>query len=325
MAEYSGDVHQLKLILCSKVALFHLNKTRGTTFNILKPKQLDCLLHLLKRDVIAVLPTGYGKSLIFEILPYMLQAKGIIFEERVPPVNVIILSPLNSIINEQLDRYGERAVHISSTVSEDEATLKNLKAANYTYIIGHPEQLVKKSMLNLFRQHAWQQRTVFIVVDEAHCVAQWGPDFRPAFRDIKQLRALFVNAKVLALTATATVEMRGTITKELNMKHYAVVTASVDRANIKIIVRKRKPTIGSKLPIEESYESIYRPLFEELDEKKLAFPKTVIYTKLKWCGHGHEMAARSKMDGSDSTIGQYVAQFHKPCTSQVTKFKQRYS
>ena len=98
----------LEISLCLKVALAAVNKDRGTCYTGLKPKQARCLMQLQYTDVLAVLPTGYGKSLIFEllVLPYFHQAKCLSNLSNNLDVSVILITPLNSIIQEQLDRYG---------------------------------------------------------------------------------------------------------------------------------------------------------------------------------------------------------------------------
>ncbi|CAG2192324.1 unnamed protein product [Mytilus edulis] len=91
-------VNEIKLVLAT------INKLRGTEFRILKPAQFLCIREALIRDTLAVLPTGYGKSLIFETLPYFRNS------------SILVISPLNSIIEEQLVRYGDKAVHLNSDI-----------------------------------------------------------------------------------------------------------------------------------------------------------------------------------------------------------------
>ncbi len=91
--------------LASKVALARRNTTRNTSLSMLKPKQVDALLALQFQDVLAVLPTGYGKSLVFELLPEYDRVMQLAAQQVPLPVTVIVIIPLNSIINEQAERY----------------------------------------------------------------------------------------------------------------------------------------------------------------------------------------------------------------------------
>ena len=343
-----------QISLCLKVALDAVNRERGTCYTNLKPKQAQCLIDLQNADVLGVLPTGYGKSLIFELLPYFHQAKCEANLASNPDVAVILISPLNSIIQEQLDRYGSRALHISATfprttdikesaseVSDSDNSESELSEGaqsqacavpslpdkeqmllkgQITYLIGHPEHIVCHRMFAIFRQVQWQRKHIYIVVDEAHCVIKWGPDFRKSFQDIHQLCGIFTKARMCALTATATLKMQSELLKQLHMmKNASIVTASIDRANIKINVKKRLPNTGGRVEsVETSFDAIFLPVIEELKREGMIFPKTIIYAKLKWCGYGHEMATRPDRCGHISKVVPYVAQYHAPCTPKVS-------
>ena len=100
------------------------------------------------------------------------------------------------------------------------------------------------------------------------------------------------------------------------MKDYKTktVAAPLDCSNIKISVLKRNPNCGSST-VEDSYYRIFKPPVEELQELQESFPKTVVYTKLKWCGYGHEVAMK---DGHIEELKHIVAQYHSPCTKNVS-------
>ena len=245
--------------------------------------------------------------MIFEALPYFTNG------------TIIIISPLNSIIEEQLGRYNDSINYnqefigkVDSNNYNKENDIQKFKSGNLKFLIGHPEPFISKQGFKLLRANTvLQEKVSHIVVDEAHCVVQWGNGFREKFREIKLLRSLFPTAKVLALTATATIKMREDIATHLAMKSPTIVAAPMDRSNIFIKVQKRKPNHK----IEESYEGIFQPLVKELQQKGALFPKTVVYTKLKWCGYGHEAAV---MDTDDYDIAQRVAQYHSTCTKEVS-------
>ena len=202
------------------------------------------------------------------------------------------MSPLNAIIQEQTARCGADAVHISHNflqisqhridTSTNTSVLERFKAGTFKYVIGHPEHILQKSVFGVLRLEAGQQTRVYIVVDESHCVVQWGYDFRPAFKDIKELRAIFPGSRMLALTATATLKMQYSILANLGMKQAQTVSSSMDRPNIKLCVLKRPASTGvTNVSVEDSYDFVFNPVFQELRSKKLEFPKTVIINLLQ--------------------------------------------
>ena len=156
-----------------------------------------------------------------------------------------------------------------------------------------------------------------IVIDEAHCFIKWGKDFRPCYLELKQLKAIFPNVPILALTATASPVMQVEIAEKLSMKNEKVVSASPDRPNIKFVVKRRPPLSGGNNTSENSVDSVVRPLINELQANPEAFEKTVVFSKIKWCGYCHEEAIRPTPEGYDFGLEQYVAQYHAPCTSKV--------
>lgn len=153
---------------------------------ILKPKQVICLEKLfLGQDVLAVLPTGYGKSLIFHVLPSLLSAK----REKENPI-VIVISPLNSLIYDQLSRLeecgvsasvldikGEAIYKVNKPEDEDTVLLElgeKRKAENGKILFAHPESLLTcKYGQALLRNKSYQENVCAIVVDEAHCILEW--------------------------------------------------------------------------------------------------------------------------------------------------------
>ncbi|XP_070551713.1 ATP-dependent DNA helicase Q1-like [Ptychodera flava] len=227
---------------------------------------------------------------------------------------VLIVSPLNSIIEEQLNRYGERAVKFSdvfaSLVSESGG---DSASCDFTYIIGHPEDFLNSNARKLFQTKAWQEKVKFIVIDEVHCVVQWGEEFRTQFKELCQLRAFFPKANVLGLTATLSDKMGQEIDKILCLKNALKITSSIDGPNIKIIVKPRLPSGHS------SFVDVVAPLGHQLRTHKTKFPKTVVYTKLNWCGIGYEETVRSSLthNMSNSEITSLVGQYHSPCTPEM--------
>ena len=212
-------------------------------------------------------------------------------------------------------RYGNKALLMSA-----DSNLENI-CEGYTYMLGHPEHILNKNNLDMFTKDSWQRKQVFIVVDEAHCVVKWGPDFRPAFNEIHKLKSVFPSGKILALTATATKKLTEELQKCLHMQEAKVIVITVDRPNIKLVVKQRLSSTGRKT-VEQSFEAIFSPYIRDLKSKKETFAKTVIYSDLKWCGFGHELAVRKEVDGSDAEVSHLVKQYHKPCTTQVNQHTQ---
>ncbi|CAG2201580.1 unnamed protein product [Mytilus edulis] len=307
-------IEKLQQIIRIMHALFTINSCRNTEYRFLKPKQVDCLLHLKESDVIACLKTSYGKSLIFESLAHLHLRSS-----------VLIINPLNSIITEQLDRYGSMAIcvspellqrlqkHSCSTMSLD-CVLCKFVSAKFKFVIGHPEHFLNKVIIDIFSNAAWQETSTSIVIDEAHCVEKWGADFRKDYKKLSMLRSTFPNAKVLALTGTATKQTCEAIKKTLHLTNLKIVSTSIVRDNIKLTCKKR-PVQNST----DSHGSVLMPIIKELKEKQDRFPKTVIYSKLKWCAAGYQLAMLPENNGTpvDETMKTLVSQYHAPSTDQL--------
>ena len=175
---------------------------------------------LEKRDVVAILPTGMGKSLLYQLPGYLTEG------------SVLIISPLLSLMQdqvEQLKMMGEkRVIAINSFLSfeEKERAIKHLSA--FKYIFTSPEMLQNER----FHQALRRISISFIVADEAHCISQWGFDFRPDYLRISKWLREQEHTPVLALTATATAEVLTDIEKTLLMKDVFHYIHSLDRPSI---------------------------------------------------------------------------------------------
>ncbi|KRN93439.1 RecQ family ATP-dependent DNA helicase [Pediococcus stilesii] len=190
-------------------------------FSKFKPGQLEVLRQLLDdKNTLAVLPTGAGKTLIYQMYGFL--AKG----------TVVIVSPLLSLIKDQINRLrlsGERRVaEITSQVrySDQYQVLKNLH--KYKFVFMSPESLQREDV----KQALQQIKISLFVVDEAHCVVQWGKSFRPDYLRVGQARKQLGNPLILMLTATASRETRLEIIKYLEVRSYTEYVGSVDRKNI---------------------------------------------------------------------------------------------
>ncbi|XP_052079201.1 uncharacterized protein LOC127717558 [Mytilus californianus] len=189
------------------------------------------------------------------------------------------------------------------------------RQSNYRFVIGHPEHILNKTVFDIFKNSCWQEKVTYIIVDEAHCIEKWGNDFRTDYKKISQLRSVFPLSRVLALTGTATQKTCETIEKSLCLKKVHVVKSSIVRDNIKLLCEKRPPQNTL-----DSFRTVISPLISDLRKNKDKFPKTVVYSKLKWCAEGYQLTMKPEEDGTSvcEEVKTIVSQYHAPCTE---KFK----
>ena len=192
----------------------------------LRPGQREVIEQVLARkDTLAVMPTGAGKSLCYQ-LPG-LHMKGM----------TVVVSPLISLMKDQADKLEERgaevaAVNSTLTKAEERELLAEIRRHQADFVFATPERLADETFLKTLR------KVNLFVIDEAHCISQWGHDFRPAFLELgKALRALG-DPPVLALTATATPEVVDDIRKQLGRPRMRVILANLYRENLRFAVRQ---------------------------------------------------------------------------------------
>ncbi|HXC53620.1 MAG TPA: DNA helicase RecQ [Candidatus Limnocylindrales bacterium] len=187
---------------------------------------------LAGRDVLALLPTGAGKSLCYQ-LPALLR-----------PGLTIVISPLIALMKDQVDSLeamGVAATFLNSTLDEAEARsrLRELFAGRWRLLYVAPERLFAGSFFERLRE--WNVGAV--AVDEAHCISEWGHDFRPEYRRLAELRKMLPQVPFLALTATATERVREDILAQLKLRDPAIFVASFNRANLTYrVADKEKPS-----------------------------------------------------------------------------------
>lgn len=197
-------------------------------YDTFRPLQEDIINSVLSgRDTLALMPTGGGKSVTFQVPA--LAMDGI----------CIVITPLIALMEDQvqnLRRIDIKAAHVHSGMSRSEigTTLENCIYGNYKLLYISPERISS----DIFAEKLKLMRVSMIVVDEAHCISQWGYDFRPAYMNIGELRKLLPGKPVLALTATATPEVAKDIQKNLLFKEENVFKTSFARHNIAYVVRK---------------------------------------------------------------------------------------
>lgn len=183
------------------------------------------------RDSIVVLPTGGGKSLCFQAPAVATDGLG------------LVVSPLISLMKDQVDGLrvdGVAASYLNSTLlpHERDEVLASVRDGRCRLLYVSPERLVGDGGPSLWRLLK-QAKLKFIAIDEAHCISQWGHDFRPEYRQLGALRADFPNVSFHAFTATATERVRHDIRNELGMREPVVLVGSFDRPNLVYRVLRR--------------------------------------------------------------------------------------
>ncbi len=208
--------------------------TLKTTFGYseFRPLQREIMeASLAGRDVLALLPTGGGKSMCFQ-LPALLR-----------PGLTVVVSPLIALMKDQVDQLqaaGVAATYLNSTLSAEAARsrLAGLHRQEWRLLYVAPERL----MLDGWKENLRQWNVTALAIDEAHCISEWGHDFRPEYRQLASLRELLPEVPVMALTATATERVRVDIIRHLKLRDPAVFVASFNRPNLTYrVVAKDQP------------------------------------------------------------------------------------
>ena len=187
-----------------------------------RPQQLDVIQSILEgKDTLTLFPTGGGKSICFQV-PAMMR-EGI----------CIVVSPLISLMEDQvnaLQRKNIKAMAITGGISYEDLdrNLDNCIFGNYKFLYLSPERLQQEIVRERFKQ----MNINLIAIDEAHCISQWGHDFRPAYRNISELRDLLPEVKIAAFTATATKEVIVDICDQLKLKDPVIHRKSFERSNL---------------------------------------------------------------------------------------------
>jgi ATP-dependent DNA helicase RecQ len=188
-------------------------------FSTFRPLQEEIIRDCLAgRDVFAVLPTGGGKSLCFQ-LPALVQ-----------PGLTVVVSPLIALMKDQVDALqsaGVAATFLNSSLAAGESRprLRGLHQGEYRLLYVAPERL----MLSGFLEDLKRWNVNLFAIDEAHCISEWGHDFRPEYRQISSLRASFPDVPLMALTATATERVRGDIVTQLHLNNPALYQPDLSR------------------------------------------------------------------------------------------------
>ncbi len=193
-----------------------------------RPLQHDIIRSVAEgKDTLGLMPTGGGKSITFQV-PALAQ-EGL----------CLVITPLIALMNDQVKNLQNKgikalAVHSGLTKKEIDITLDNCIHGDFKFLYLSPERLGS----DMFRKKLEHMNVSMITVDEAHCISQWGYDFRPSYRLIAGVREMFPEVPVLALTATATPEVVDDIQEQLKFRQKNVFRKSFFRSNLAYVVRK---------------------------------------------------------------------------------------
>ena len=193
-----------------------------------------------KKDTLVLMPTGGGKSLCYQIPALAL------------PGVTLVISPLISLMKDQVDALrlnGIEAEFLNSTLSKQEVMEIEQKLfeqkIDLLYIA--PERLALKS----FRELLLKLKINLVAIDEAHCISEWGHDFRPDYKRLKYIKSLTKESPLIALTATATPKVKKDILKQLNLESPVIFQSSFERENLTISVREKKNSLAQILALLE--------------------------------------------------------------------------
>jgi ATP-dependent DNA helicase RecQ len=203
-------------------------------FDEFRPLQEEIILSVAnQKDTLGLMPTGGGKSITFQV--YSLSTEGI----------CLVVTPLIALIKDQVENLRSKnikvlAIYSGMTTREIDIALNNAIYGDYKFLYISPERIRSEK----FKECLTKMKINLITVDEAHCISQWGYDFRPSYLTISELRKVFPEIPILALTATATQKVVDDIQEKLLFREKNVLQKSFRRENLIYIVRNKEDKMG---------------------------------------------------------------------------------
>jgi ATP-dependent DNA helicase RecQ len=201
------------------------------------------------RDTLAVMSTGYGKSAIYQLAGELLDGP------------TIVVSPLIALQRDQVEAMEEaapgEAAELNSTISQGkrEELMESLREGEREFVLLAPEQLAKEEVLEELRE----AKPSLLVVDEAHCISEWGHDFRPDYLRLGAFAEQLGSPALLALTATASPPVRREIVERLGMEDPAVIVRGFDRPNLHLEVRRFSEEHVKERALVEAVQAAEKP------------------------------------------------------------------
>ncbi|MDG1822108.1 MAG: RecQ family ATP-dependent DNA helicase [Flavobacteriaceae bacterium] len=266
------------------------------------PGQEEAVSAVLDRnDSLVVLPTGGGKSLCYQL-------PGLIM-----PGLCVVISPLIALMSDQvigLKKKGVRAMHISGPMKEDSliTALDNCKFGNYKFLYLSPE----RAQHPLVQERLSQMNLCLLAIDEAHCISEWGHDFRPSYREIKTLKERLPEIPVMAVTATATPKVRTDICNTLDLKDPVRIVGGFDRPNIELNVLQTTNKLDA---ISDALEPKGTPAIVYVGTRKSA---ALLSSHLNKMGHCTQFFHGGVID-KETRISQWMNE-EKPVMIATTAF-----
>jgi ATP-dependent DNA helicase RecQ len=206
----------------------------------LQREAMECVLR--DRDSVVVLPTGGGKSLCYQV-PALCK-EGL----------AVVVSPLISLMKDQVDALQScgvpaACVNSSMTTRERRDVADGIRAGRLKILYLAPERLLTERTLEFLKD----VRLSFVAIDEAHCISEWGHDFRPEYRELKLLRELFPETAFHTYTATATETVQADIARQLELKNHRLLVGSFDRPNLVYRVERRSNRLAQIAEVISRY------------------------------------------------------------------------
>ncbi len=218
--------------MCTSSELhFQLKKHFG--FNSFKGQQEEIITHLMNGgDAFVLMPTGGGKSLCYQLPAILMEGTAVV----ISPLIALMKNQVDAIRGFSTDNYGV-AHFLNSSLSKTQVleVRESLLAGKTKLLYVAPESLTKQENIQLLKQMSIS----FYAIDEAHCISEWGHDFRPEYRKIRPLVKEIGKAPIIALTATATPKVQQDIQKNLGMMEARVFKTSFNRENLYYEVRPK--------------------------------------------------------------------------------------
>lgn len=261
--------------------LFHHILRENWGYSSFRPLQEEIIHSIWEgRDTLGLMPTGGGKSLTFQV-PVMAM-KGI----------CLVVTPLIALMKDQVDNLRERGIKAAAVYSgmsryEIITTLENCIFGDYKFLYISPERLSSE----IFITKLQAMNVCLLVVDESHCISQWGYDFRPSYLKIAEIRKLLEGIPLLALTATATEEVVDDIQEKLLFKEKNLFRVSFERKNLSYVVRSVENKMGELTHILQSVPGssiVYVRSRQKTSEVAQALQRAGISANFFHAGLSHE-------------------------------------